>query len=179
MRLLLDPAVEQFFPRGLPAGTRHYPQGPVLDQGSTGTCVAHAWCGWAYGAPLMTKPAGLPTPFNLYREIVKNDEWSSNDHEATGPDDVLQSGTSVRAGVKTLQRRGHVKSYLWASGVDDVRAWHLAGFGGVVLGTTWHDGMMTADGDEVLHATGAALGGHAYKTTGWSDAVTVRSSTLR
>lgn len=177
-RLTLDPLREQFFPRGLPPGTRHYRQAAVLDQGETATCVAYAWCGWAYGAPLMTKPAVLPTPYNLYREIVAIDEWDDNDHEATAPDHALQSGTSVRAGVKILRKRGHVASYLWTHDVEDIRAWHLAGLGGVVLGTLWTTGM-DKPVDGILRGSGRVLGGHAYKTAGWSDTLKVRYSTLR
>lgn len=179
MRLMLDPLREKFFPRGLPSGTRHYRQGPVLDQGKTGTCVAHAWAGWSYGAPLMTKPHELPTPYHLYREIVKVDEWTDNDHEATAPDQYLQSGTSVRAGVKVLQDRGHVQNYLWATDVEDIRAWHLSGLGGVVLGTNWTVGLDEPDAEGVIMYSGHVLGGHAYKTTGWTDALKLRSTTLR
>lgn len=181
MRALLDPLLDRYFPKGLPPGTRHYRQGAVLDQKQTGTCVAHAWAGWAYGAPLMTKPASMPTPYDLYRQIVLLDEWDDNDNEATAPDTGLQAGTSVRAGVKALQQRGQVQSYVWATTVEDVRAWHLAGFGGVVLGTYWTEEMFDPDGDGFLNYTGYrnAVGGHAYKTTGWSDTVKVRSSTLR
>lgn len=179
MRLLLDPLRDQFFPRGLPAGTRHYRQGPVLDQGPTGTCVAHAWAGWLYGAPLMTKPASVPTPYNLYRAIVAIDEWDDNDFEATAPDNQLQSGTSVRAGVQLLRSRGHVQNFLWAETTEDVRAWHLAGLGGVVLGTWWTEGMLDPDRDGVLHYTGDAVGGHAYKTSGWTDTLKYKGRTQR
>ena len=177
--LVLDPLLDQFFPRGLPEGTRHYRQGPVLDQGSTGTCVGHAWCGWAYGAPLMTKPAQIDSPFNLYRQMVAIDEWADNDHEATAPDSGLQSGTSVRAGVRVLQRQGRVKSYVWMTKVEQVRAWHLAGLGGVVLGTDWTHTMFYPDGDGVIRYQNRVVGGHAYKTTGWTDTLKVRFSTLR
>lgn len=167
MRRLLDPLTQDFFPTGLPEGARHYRPGPVLNQGSTGTCVAHAWTGRANAAPIMQKLAG--TPFDLYREIVLLDEWSDNDSEATAPDAELQSGTSVRAGAKAVQKRGILKSYLWATSVEDVRAWHLAGFGGIVFGTSWMTGMMDTDAHGVVHATGGVEGGHSYESTGWND----------
>ena len=168
MRLMLD-RVSEFFPRGLPPGTRHYRQGPVLDQGNTGTCVAHGWAGWSYGAPIMTKPSAFPKPYDLYREIVKVDEYDDNDFEATAPDDQLQLGTSVRGGAKVLQSQGHVANYLWAESVEDVRAWHLAGFGGVVLGLNWTKDMFEPDVHGVIHYTGPVAGGHCIKTTGWKD----------
>ena len=169
MRRMLDPLRAQFFPQGLPVGTRHYLQGPVLDQGSTGTCVAHGWAGWSYGAPLMTKPTAFPKPFDLYRSIVKVDEWEDNDHEASAADNDLQLGTSVRAGAKVLQARGHIQQYLWAESVEDVRSWHLANFGGVVLGVNWTSAMFKTDADGFIRYTGSLEGGHCIKTTGWSD----------
>lgn len=167
MRLLLDPLREQFFPRGLPIGTRHYRPGAVLDQGDTGTCVGHGWRGWLDGAPLMTKSG--PNPFDLYRAFVLQDEWDDNDNEATASNDELQAGTSVRAGAKVLQEQGRIKNYLWAQNAEDVRAWHLAGFGTVVLGITWREGMFEPDRDSYLSNTGPIAGGHCVKTTGWSD----------
>jgi len=43
MRLRLDPLRQEYFPRGLPQGNRHYRSGPVLNQLKAGTCVAHSW----------------------------------------------------------------------------------------------------------------------------------------
>lgn len=165
--LMLDPLREQFFPKGLPEGARHYRPGPVLDQLSTGTCVAHAWTSRFNGAPTMQKlPFG---PYDLYRKIVLNDEFTDNDFEATASDDQLQSGTSVRGGAKTGQALGYVKNYLWTTDVEDVRAWHLAGFGTVVLGTWWKTDMLDADSHGIVHVSGLNEGGHSYVTTGWND----------
>lgn len=169
MRLMLDPIREVAFPRGIPEGTRHYNTGPILNQGATGTCVAHGWTSKANGAPIM-QPTGLH-PYDLYRKIVLVDEWRENDREATAPNGQLQSGTSVRAGAKVLQSMGLLQSYLWAESVDDVRAWHLAGKGGIVLGTTWKSDMMKVDSDGFVSYTGRDEGGHCYVTKGWSDTV--------
>jgi hypothetical protein len=169
MRLMLDPLREQFFPRGLPEGTRHYRPGPRLDQGKTGTCIAHGWTGKVMGAPIMQR---VPmTPYDLYRQIVQVDEWPDNDHEATAPDTGLQLGTSVRAGAKVLQRLGLISNYLWAESVEDVRAWHLAGFGGCVIGVSWSRDMFRTDPDGFISYTGQVDGGHCVYTTGWNDHV--------
>lgn len=179
MRLRLDPLRAQFFPRGLPEGTRHYQPGRVLSQGETGTCVAHAWLGRLMAAPIMQ---GLPrgmTVFDLYRQIVAVDEFPENDAEATARDQDLQSGTSVRAGAKAVQSLGRLASYLWAQSVEDVRAWHLAGFGGCVVGFNWYAGMMETDRDGFLRATGRVIGGHSTETTGWSDRVLRRGKRVR
>lgn len=174
MRDQLDPLREQYFPKGIPPGSRHYRPGPVLNQGATGTCVAHGWTAKANAAPIMQ---ALPmTPFALYRSIVLLDEWSDNDSEATAPDADLQNGTSVRAGAKAMQQLGLLKQYLWADSVEDVRAWHLAGFGGVVLGINWTSAMFTPDH---LSYIGDPEGGHCIVTTGWNDSVTHNGRKVR
>lgn len=164
----------------LSPGTRHYPPGPVLDQGDTGTCVGHAWRSWLNGAPLMTKTG--PSPFEIYRACVAVDEWDDNDNEATLPDAELQAGTSVRAGVKVLQSQGRIANYVWTTKVAEVRAFLLSGQGTVVLGTNWYYTMFTPDEHGFMPVEGGdndIAGGHAYKATGWSDvknAVRVQSS---
>lgn len=169
MRLLLDPLQANYFPHGLAPGTRHYRTGPIWEQGHTGTCVEHGWRAKASAAPIMQ---AVPLPhYDLYRKIVLVDEFPDNDSEATAPDDQLQAGTSVRAGAKVLQTMGMVKNYVWAGSVEDIRAWHLAGFGGVVLGTSWQADMMNTDTQGFVSATGSVVGGHCYASCGWNDRV--------
>jgi hypothetical protein len=169
MSLVLEPLRETFFPRGLAEGTRHYKPGKILNQGDTGTCVAHGWTSKMHAAPIMQS---LPlTPYDLYRQFVQADEWNDNDFETTAPDDMLQSGTSVRAGAKVLQTMGYLQNYLWAEDVEDVRAWHLAGFGGTVMGVNWSTDMLDTDTDGFVNYTGTVEGGHCVTTTGWSDTV--------
>jgi hypothetical protein len=127
-------------------------------------CVGHGWAGWSQGAPLMIKPMADMQPFALYDQFIVNDEFDDNDVD---PD--RQMGTSVRAGAKVLKQMGHIKNYLWAESAEDVRAWHLAGFGTVVLGINWYDGMMEPDKYGRLIVSGGIAGGHCVKTTGWND----------
>jgi len=169
MRLTLDPLREQFFPRGLPDGSRHYWPGTLLDQLSTGTCVGHGFYSAIQGAPVMQKPP--LSPYDFYRRFVMEDVWSDNNHEATAPDDQLQSGTSVLAGAKVCKDMGLLSAYLWGESAEDVRAWHLAGFGINVLGTLWTDDMSTPDSEGFASYTGRIMGGHCYVTTGWNDRV--------
>lgn len=168
----------EIFPTGLPEGTRHYRTGPHLDQGSTGTCVAHGGTTRLNSAPVMQKLFNL-TPFDLYRKIVLVDEWTDNDYEATAPDIQLQSGTSVHALMKTLKALGYIKNYLWAENVDNVRNWHLAGLGGTVIGVTWKADMMDTDSDGFVNFTGTAEGGHCVSTCGWNDRVKHRGRIVR
>lgn len=159
MRMLLRPT-------GLPK-QRYYPLGPKLplDQGETGTCVAHAWTAFEYAAPLMCKDAD--NPFDLYREIVKVDEWAENDYEATAPDDQLQQGTSVRAGVKVLQTKGRIKSYVWAHNADEAATWLLTR-GTIAFGTDWYYRMSDLTHDGYAVPEGRIAGGHAYLGIGYS-----------
>jgi hypothetical protein len=172
MRLLLDPFrefQEKYFPKGLPPGDRHYRPSGVLDQGFTGTCVGHGWVARLEGAPTMQRSPH--SPFEMYRLFIGVDEWDDNDWEANAPDDQLQSGTSVRAGAKVCQDLGLLSNYLWAEEVEDVRACHLANFGGMVGGFNWTSDMMQTDSEGFISYTGTNEGGHCIATTGWNDRV--------
>lgn len=177
MRLMLDPMREVAFPMGVPQGSRHYNTGPVLNQGNTGTCVEHGWTSRINDAPFMRK-TGLPQ-FDYYRIAVGLDEFPGNDHERRAPVSQLQYGTSVRAGAKVGQQLGLIESYLWAESVEDVRAWHLTGRGGVVLGITWKSDMFRTDSDGFISYTGTVEGGHCVASKGWSDTVKRKGRIVR
>lgn len=155
-------------PTKLPS-VRYYtaPSQLPLDQGETGTCVAHAWTAFLLCAPLMCKDP--MHPYKLYRKIVVADEFADNDYEAHLTNDrELNFGTSVRAGAKVLQGIGHVKSYVWARSADEAAIWLLSGKGTVVLGTDWCWDMGTPDRKGFVSLTGGSAGGHAYLAIGYS-----------
>lgn len=135
---------------------------PVLDQGNTGTCVAHGWTNFLRASPMRTTK-GIDKPYDLYRKIVVVDEYPTNDFEATAPDDQLQSGTSVRAGAKVVTTEGRLASYLWAFNLADALSWVLSS-GPVVLGTNWYSGMFAVDSGGFAHiaAGDTVAGGHCY-----------------
>lgn len=168
MSLKLAPAMEQFFPRGIPPGARHFlPAPPIIVQGNTGTCVAHGCTSYINAPPYMQK---LPvTPFNFYRRVVGHDEFPENDFEATAPDAQLQYGTSVRAGVEELRAMGYVKNYLWAQSTEDARGWMLAGLSGLIGGFNWKTDMMDTDTSGFVHYSGNVEGGHCFYIGGWND----------
>src|SRR5688572_14129202 len=58
-------------------------RGDVLDQGATGTCVAHAWVHFLRCAPIQTGKPGY-SAYELYRKVILLDEFPANDSEATG-----------------------------------------------------------------------------------------------
>lgn len=145
--------------------------GQVLDQGSTGTCVAHAWHARLQAAPVVRKAATLPRPFDLYRKIVLNDDWPENDAEATAPDVQLQSGTSTLAAAKTCQQLGYISEYRWALSIDDVID-ALCAHGPLCTGVAWYDSFFDPDREGSLTiAPGASVvGGHEFVLIGWDNA---------
>jgi hypothetical protein len=145
---------------------RYWVTGETLNQGMTGTCVAHAWVGWLLASPIRTRTG--PNPFQLYRECVLVDEWGGNDGEATAADGALQFGTSVRAGAKALTARGHVKEYIWGFDVETVKQYVLLR-GPVVIGSDWFTGFMSPDSRGFIKLSGVIEGGHAYLCSGYSQ----------
>lgn len=101
------------------------------------------------------------SPYDLYRKIVTLDEWEDNDFEAKAPDSDLQSGTSVRGGMKAAVEIGYVKEYSWAFRGEDARNWVLD-VSPVVVGTDWTWNMFSVDSRGFLHPDGGLAGGHSY-----------------
>jgi C1A family cysteine protease len=145
--------------------SKHWVTGPVLDQGATGSCVGHAWAGWLTASPMRTKNG--PSPYQIYRECVVLDEWAANDMEANLSDTELQWGTSVRAGAKALEARGHIQEYLWAFDLDTIKRYVLLR-GTVVMGTDWYTGFFEPNSKGFVKPTGIIEGGHAYVCNGYS-----------
>lgn len=137
-------------------------RGSPFDQGATGTCVAHACVHFLRCAPIQTAKLGY-TPFDLYREFVLLDEWTANDTEATAPDSGLQYGSSVRAGVKALEARGHIAQYVWAQNLSTAVDF-VTEHGPIIMGTNWYDGMfnVTSDGYARIKPNDTIAGGHSY-----------------
>lgn len=143
-----------------------------LDQGNTGTCVAHGWKHWLSAAPVIQSDVDEPPyPFDMYDEMILLDEFPENDHDAD-----RQMGTSVRAGAKVLQGKGYLKSYSWAWSVETAADW-LAGIdaegrfvgGPVVIGVEWRDGMWNTDSEGFLRVSGNVVGGHCVCLLGWNE----------
>lgn len=175
IRLALEPLLARF-PTDVPEGSKHYMILRRWIQGATGTCVEHGWRHFCEMSPIMQR---LPyKQFDFYRKIIQRDEWIDNDHEATGPVEGLQSGTSVRAGGEQLRDDGLIQSYLWAHTVAEVRAWLLV-VGPGVAGLPWLTGMMARDADGFVNATGQEEGGHCVAFKGWSDLIRSRGKIVK
>ena len=122
------------------------------DQGNFPECVGYAWTHFLSVGPITHKAKPPYDPRHLYREAQKVDQWPGENY----------AGTSVRAGAKVLQAAGLIESYLWAYDADTVTD-ALFTKGPVVLGTWWYEGMSKPEkGTNIIRATGARQGGHAY-----------------
>jgi hypothetical protein len=126
--------------------------GRTLDQGRTSSCVGHACWQLQASEPLVLDPPPL-SPFDIYGEARKIDEWTDNDDR--------DEGTSVRAGLNVLKRAGIITSYYWAQSADQCLE-YLLKFGPLVFGTDWTQGMMEPDAQSVIRPTGRSHGGHAW-----------------
>ena len=128
--------------------------GPILDQGDTPQCVAYSAEQFLQTTPLATMDG--PRPAEIYTLAQQLDEWPGEAYD----------GTSVRGGAKALTQLGRLKSYVWASGVLDVRDWIITK-GPVMMGSVWLEEMFWPDAAGILHVGGAVAGGHAYLITGY------------
>ncbi len=126
--------------------------GRVLDQGPTSSCVGHACWQLEAGEPVVLDPPPL-SPFDIYGEARKIDEWKDNDD--------VDAGTSVRAGLNVLKNHGVIQSYYWAESAEQCLE-YLLKFGPLVFGTEWTNDMFSPDGKGVIRPTGKSAGGHAW-----------------
>jgi len=143
----------------------------ALNQGETGTCVAHAWCNFLRAAPIQSNRGIDQLRWEIYDEAILIDEWTDNDS-----DPERQFGTSVRAGAKVITTLGRLKSYLWAFRLQPALEWVLTQ-GPVVLGTNWYSSFRDTNDEGIIKITPGARneGGHAYL---WRGADTRRALAL-
>ncbi|HEU4544330.1 MAG TPA: C1 family peptidase [Jiangellaceae bacterium] len=162
----------------------------VLDQGSTNSCVGHAWASaLQLGQIIDGNPsAELPSPLAIY-------SWARAEHG----EDRLDEGTYLRAAARAVQHFGFPSFGLWPTdaarvnerpGPSVFRDAHdrrglrgyqrvvfgdtesirraLAGGSPVVFGTTIREGFFDVDGRSVIdHEGGALAGGHAMAVVGY------------
>lgn len=131
---------------------RPYNLGPTLDQGQTNQCVGFSARDKLASAPLMVQDGKGPTPYDLYKGAQANDEWDGD----------LYEGSSVRGAFKYLQQQQYLKSYVWAQSLTDCERFIRDGYGTIILGTDWTEGMAETDTNGFVQVNGQVLGGHAY-----------------
>ncbi len=135
---------------------KHWRAPPALDQGQTSSCVGHGVHQLLKCSPIRNVK-NIPDPYWIYHEAQLIDEYPGEDPEILG--------TSLRAGIKVIQRRGYVQSYKWAF---DLRSAcnHVLTTGPLLLGLGWRTGMFKTDRDGLIRPTGRLEGGHCILMTG-------------
>lgn len=121
--------------------------GPVLNQGTTSSCVGHAAQGVLAATPMRQK--GM-SPFKIYDWARDHDEFPAG-----------TQGTSVRAGLMALKNFGVIKAFYWARTTDQMTQ-HLLTRGPLVVGTDWLSFMDKPDHLGRVRVEGSSTGGHAY-----------------
>lgn len=140
---------------------RPYNEGPILDQGGKPHCVGYSAKGFLDAAPIMTKLNAEPSGSTIYYAAQKLDEWPGENYD----------GSSVRGGMKALEKMGLISSYAWGQSVDDAIAWMNGGYGTVIIGTDWYalfDDVDAAGFMRIPSQLATPIGGHAYRLN-WYD----------
>lgn len=136
-------------------------RGETLDQGDTGTCVAHARAEWYNCKPRGYKNqiTDSETIFRWYDEIIVRDEFDDNDID---PD--RQLGTSTQAGCQYMVELGYAQGFVWASTLEEMSAFIRSGEGGIIIGSTWLESMFetTAENFIKVDMTSGSAGGHDW-----------------
>ena len=129
-----------------------------LDQGSTSSCVGHAWAHEVAARPAVDS-VDSALAMRLYHRAQQLDPWPGAE-----PD---YYGTSILAGAKATQEEGRIGEYRWAFGLLDLIL--AVGYRGpAVVGVNWYEGMFFPDRDSVISPTGRLAGGHAILVNGVS-----------
>jgi C1A family cysteine protease len=143
---------------------RWTPPSIVLDQGKEGACV-----GFGATAAIMSSPGSHvlknPTQFasGLYKFAKFIDQWEGERYV----------GTSVLAGLKSLQRLGFIKEYRWCFKTADVID-ALLTTGPVVVGIPWYESMYETKANGLVEVGGAEVGGHCLLLYGYNPAKVLR-----
>lgn len=131
----------------------------VLDQGSVGSCVGHAWAHELAAKPVVVQGVGSATALAIYHRAQQLDEWPG--------EYPAYEGTSVLAGAKATAEMGRLVEYRWAFGVDEL-ARGVSRAGPAVIGVSWHRDMFDPGADGYVRPTGDVVGGHAILVRGYS-----------
>jgi hypothetical protein len=130
----------------------HFP----LDQGEEGACVGHG-----FAAELAADPIVVPTDqafaFELYEQARAQDRAMGFNFPA---------GATMLGGAKAAHAGGHISSYRWAFGPDDVID-TIVELSPVVLGIWWYDSMYQTDSRGLVDISGPRVGGHCILANGY------------
>jgi len=133
----------------------------VLDQGDYGTCVGNGCAQWGNTLPIDDKFTEKDARAIYYEATVIDGQPDDPDAPGGG-----QQGSTVRSGVKALQNRGRLKTYAFASTVDEIKKYLQTKQGPVIVGSDWTNDMFNPGADGYVKPTGGVAGGHCYLLMG-------------
>jgi hypothetical protein len=149
--------------------TRRWRKGQrfVIDQGREGACVGYAVTNELNCRPAIVRYRDLEHADTYAREVIywgaqRIDPWPGGAYPGAKP---RYDGTSVLAGVKVAQQRGHFQEYRWSFGIDDLVI-GLSHAGPAVLGLAWFQSNYTPDDQHMIRPGGVQVGGHAILARG-------------
>lgn len=128
----------------------------ALDQMETSHCVGFSAANWGINSPINT-PFANADGHRFYYEC-KEIEGEPN----------AENGAYLRSIGKVLKNNRHLEAYAFAHDMETIR-WWLLNKGPLIVGTIWKEGMYTPDENNLIYATGATLGGHAYLLNEWRE----------
>lgn len=107
--------------------------------------------------PVVIPGVDNPFAFDLYHRAQQQDRLMGNHWD---------EGASVLAGAKACKQAGHISSYRWAFGIDDVID-TLVEVGPVVIGINWYSSMYDTAPGGLVDIGGSLVGGHCILLTGY------------
>ena len=161
-----DPRSREFPTRSAVAqrSVLHGHHGPVLDQGSLGSCTGNAT------AQLIntdffasSRPHGYLTEIDavkIYSLATKLDGIPNNTYPP------VDGGSSGLGAAKAGVQLGYFRAYKHSFGFDAFAS--AVQLQPLIVGTEWFDGMMTPGADGFVHPVGRVAGGHEYLCLGIS-----------
>lgn len=139
--------------------------GPVLDQGSLGSC-----CGNAMEQCLATGPLFRVGFTPTEKQALSIYELATRLDGVPGqypPTDTGSSGLGVAKAAKSL---GLIRSYQHVFGIT--HAMQTIASTPFIVGTEWYEGMFNPDFNGFLNLTGQVAGGHEYLCLGFDGVAT-------
>lgn len=130
----------------------------TLDQGQTGHCVGFGGSQYLNTYPIDDKVNNDYAHALYYKCKVVDGEPNAED------------GSTVRTLAKVLQSEGRIKTYAFASTVDEVKHWVLTK-GSIVVGTDWLADMFYPSSNGFVSVTGTVAGGHCYLLHGYDHSL--------
>jgi len=151
---LMADAVRELEKVTLPRPVKRWHSDRVLNQKLTPHCVGFAWAGWGIATPVEDKWTDC-MGHSIYRECKVLDREPG-----------AENGSTVRSGARVMARRGRIKTYFFASSVDEALD-YVARFGPVVFGSGWTASMFKPSMfSHIIVPRGEYVGGHAYDIEG-------------